>query len=145
MKKFIFVLKEGTSEGLFDKYPALPPPDIQNSTTPPYAPGDPIEAVVVNASNRAEDISLVRNQGIGVYDDMEPAPDNVPSVDTPSDDTLFEGHTLGWGGIDIHAVVAQNHNEPSFKNVWSPTKDFETRGLHSSYLPMFLQVLKIFG
>ena len=26
-----------------------------------------------------------------------------------------------------------------------PSKDFETRGLHSSYLPMFLQVLKIFG
>ena len=27
----------------------------------------------------------------------------------------------------------------------SRSKDFETRGLHSSYLPIFLQVLKKFG
>ena len=38
---------------------------------------------------------LVRNQGMEVDYDMEPAPENVPSVNTPSADILFEGHT--WG------------------------------------------------
>ena len=51
-----------------------------------------------------------------VDDDMEPSPENVPSVDTPAADTLFEGHTWGWDGIDLHDVVSQNQNEPSFKN-----------------------------
>ena len=44
---------------------------------------------------------------------MEPAPDNVPLVETPAADTLFEGHTWERDVIDRRAVVAQNHNEPS--------------------------------
>ena len=51
---------------------------------------------------------------------MEPPPKNVPLVDTPASETLFEEHTWGWRGIDCRAVVAHNHNEPSLKNVWSP-------------------------
>ena len=51
---------------------------------------------------------------------MEPAPDNVPLVVTFAIDTLFEGQTWGWDGIDFHAVAAQNQNDPSFKNVWIP-------------------------
>ena len=47
---------------------------------------------------------------------MEPSPNNVPLVDTPAADTLFEGNTWGWDVIDSHAMVSQNHNEPSFKN-----------------------------
>ena len=54
-----------------------------------------------------------------VDDDMEPDPNNVLLVDTPSVDTLFEGQKLGWDGIDQRAVVAHNQNELSFK-VWSP-------------------------
>ena len=42
----------------------LKPPEIQNSTAPPSAPGDPIEAGVFNAPNLPEDISLVGNQGL---------------------------------------------------------------------------------
>ena len=60
-------------------------------TAPPSAPGDPIEAGFFNTSNRAEDISLVRNQGLEVDDDMEPSRKNFPSVDTSAADTLFEG------------------------------------------------------
>ena len=51
---------------------------------------------------------------------MEPAPDNVPSIENPAADTLFEGQTWGWDGIDHRSMVAQNHNEPSFKNDWIP-------------------------
>ena len=42
---------------------------------------------------------------------MESSTKNVPSVETPSADTLFEGQTWGWDGIDRRAVVAQNQNE----------------------------------
>ena len=68
----------GASEGLFEKEPAPPPSEIQNSTAPPSDPGDLIESGVFNASNWAEDSALVRNQRMEVYYDMEPAPDNVP-------------------------------------------------------------------
>ena len=47
---------------------------------------------------------------------MDSAPENVPSVETPFVDTLFEGQTCGWDGIDRRDVVAQNQNELSFKN-----------------------------
>ena len=46
------------------------PPEIQNLTAPSSAPGDPIEAGIFNASNWAEEISLVRNQGREVHDGM---------------------------------------------------------------------------
>ena len=61
-KRFAVVHKEGPSEGLSEKEPAPPPPEIQNSSAPPYAPEDPIEAGVFNASNWTEDIALVRNR-----------------------------------------------------------------------------------
>ena len=67
------------------------PPEIHNSTAPLYSLGDPIEAGVFNASNRAEEISLLRNQGLEVYDDTEPAPEKFPLVSNSAADTLFEG------------------------------------------------------
>ena len=71
-KRFAVVREEGPDEGLFDKEPAPPSPEIQNLITPPSAPGDHIAAGVFDASNRAEDIALVSNQGMEVDDDMEP-------------------------------------------------------------------------
>ena len=105
-KRFMVVWEEGPAEGLFGKEPAPPPPEIHNSTAPPSAPGDPIEAGIFNASNQAEDIALISNQGLEVDDDMEPAPKNVPLVENPAADTLFEGQTWRWDGIDHRAVVA---------------------------------------
>ena len=92
-RSFAVAQEEILEEGIFDKDPDPPPPYTQNSTAPPSSPGDPIEDGVLNASNQAEDIALVRNWGLEVDDDMEPAPDNVPLVDTPAADTLFEGYT----------------------------------------------------
>ena len=102
------VQEEGASEGLFDKYPAPPPQEIHNLTAPLSAPGHPIESGVFNASNRAEDIYLVRNQVLEVDYDMKSSPENVPLVDTHAAEKMFEGHTWGWDGIDLPAVVAQN-------------------------------------
>ena len=64
---------------------------------------------------------------------MEPAPKNVPLVDTPDADTLFEGQTWRLGGIDFLAVVSQNHNDHSFKNGWRPQS--------LSYIGIFLHCL----
>ena len=105
-KSFTVVWEDIPSEDLFEKEPAPPPSEIQNSTATPSALGDHIQAGVFNASNRSEYISLVGNQGLYVDDNLEPAPNNVPLVDTPAADTLFEGHTWGWDGIDRRDVVA---------------------------------------
>ena len=56
------------------------------------------------------------NQELDVNGDMELAPKNVTLVENYAAETLFEGHTWGWDGINQHAVVAHNQNEPSFKN-----------------------------
>ena len=45
-----------------------------------------------------------------VDNEMLPAPNNVPLVDTPDDDTLFEGKTWWWDGIDIRDVAENNQN-----------------------------------
>ena len=45
---------------------------------------------------------------------LEPDLYNFPLVDTPVDDTLFEGQTWGWDSIDRRAVVVHNQNDPSF-------------------------------
>ena len=127
------VREEGPDEGLFDKDPAPPQPEIENSAASPSAPGHPIEAGVFNTSNRAEYISLVRNQGLEVYDDVEPFPNNLSLVSTTAADTLIERQTWGWDGIDRRTLVAQNHNDPSFKNGW----------IHQSlyYIVIFLQCI----
>ena len=83
-KSFAVVWEEGPAEGLFVKYPGPHLPEIQNSTTPPYSPGDPIEAFIFNAYNQSEEIVLVSNQGLEVDDDMESSPNNVPLVYTPT-------------------------------------------------------------
>ena len=109
-KRFTVIREEGPSEGLFDKDPAPPTPDIHNLTAPPSPPGDPIEAGVFNASNKSEKIALFRNQELEVGDDTEPSPNNVPLADTPDSDTLFEGQTWGCNDIDLWAVAAHNQN-----------------------------------
>ena len=57
-KSFAVVLDEGGSEDLFDKEPDPHPPEIQNSTALPSAPGELIEAGIFNASRRvpAQDV-----------------------------------------------------------------------------------------
>ena len=61
-KRFVVFQEEGPDEGLFNKEPDPPPPEINNLTAPPSAPWEPIESGVFNASNQAEDIALVRNR-----------------------------------------------------------------------------------
>ena len=66
---------------------------------------------------------------------MEPTPENITLIDTPSDETLFEGQTWGQYGVDHRAVISQNQNEPSFKNGWNPQS--------LSYIKIFLHCLPL--
>ena len=81
-KSFTIVWEEGPAKVLSDKDPAPPPPEINNLAAPPFTSEDSIEAVFFNSSNWTEYISLVRNQGLDVDDDMEPEPNNFPLVHT---------------------------------------------------------------
>ena len=68
--------------------------------------GDEIEATIFYANNCAEDIAMVRNQGLYVDDDNDPAPENVPTG-TATDD---QGQEWGWSGTcNRTAAAAQNH------------------------------------
>ena len=60
-KRFMVVWEEWPDAGLFDKNPASPPPEIQDSTSPPSASGGSIEAGVFNTSNWGKYIDLVSN------------------------------------------------------------------------------------
>ena len=63
-KRFAVFQEEGPAEGLFEKEPAPPPPEIHNLTAPPSALGDPIEDGIFNFFNKSEYIPLLINQGL---------------------------------------------------------------------------------
>ena len=69
----------------------------------------------------------------------------IPPLEVP-----LSTQGLVLSGIPGHQVVFCGRISVVVSSVvrrilWCGSKDFETRGLHSSYLPMFLQVLKRFG
>ena len=66
---------------------------------------------------------------------MEISPKNAPLVENTAADTLFEGQTRGWNGINHRDVVSQNQNYPSFKNGWSTQR--------LSYIDVFLHCLPL--
>ena len=101
-KRFVVIQEEGIYEGLFDKEPVTTPLEIHNSTAPPSAPGEPIEAGVFNASNWVEEMYFICDKGMKVDDDMEPAPKNVPLLDTPNNEAcLRDGHGDGMSSIAV--------------------------------------------
>ena len=57
--------------------------------------GEEIEAAVFHAKNCAEDIALVRNQGLMVDDNNDPAPENIP---VPGLIETNNESSWGWDG-----------------------------------------------
>ena len=55
-----------------------------------------IDPTVLHSGNRAEDITLVRAQGLVVDDDNDPAPENIPDANKPEADT--PNGKWEWGG-----------------------------------------------
>ena len=88
-----------------------------------------------SASNRAEDIALVRNQGHEVDDDNDPAPENIPSPNTrlPNGSVLYDDQAWAWDGIDQMTSAYPDKPKPSFKRGWSPQG--------KTYMDIFLHCL----
>ena len=78
---FVVVLQEGHHEALWVSSLSSPPSPL--SVTAPTEEENPIDSSIFQASNRAEDIAMVRNQGFSVDDDNEPVEENIPTAETP--------------------------------------------------------------
>ncbi len=67
------------------------------------------------------DIDFVRNQGLVVDDDNEPAPENVPQKQVIFVG-LFDIQRWGFDGINCKAASVPINLSPCFQSGWSPKK-----------------------
>ena len=134
-RKFTKVTAEGPEDRIWDERST-------NSTAAAAAVGEegddrgaPIDESVFGAGNRAEDIALVRNQGLAVDDDNDPAPENVPlpNAPAPNGSVLYDDQTWEWDGIDRMTSAYPDKPDASFKKGWSPRD--------KSYMEIFLHCL----
>ena len=78
-----------------------------------------LDITIFQSSNGAEDISIIRNQGIEVHDDNGPIPENIPVTGSPSTSTegLNDTWTWQWDGIDCCQIITPENEEPSITNM----------------------------
>ena len=98
VKRWVKVMEEGAAADFFDAPPTVTPED-EAVPTPNITEdeGEPIPEQVFNLTgSSAEDIMHVRRLGLGVDDDNEPAPENIPT-NGPTEDTA---QVWGWNGIN---------------------------------------------
>ena len=98
-KRWATALNERDASKYFDRPLTLPNEDEDNGDTNPNLEdeGEDIEERFFQLSGtNAEDVAHVRSLGLGVDDDNQPAPENVPT-DAPTEDT---NQTWGWDGVD---------------------------------------------
>ena len=77
-----------------------------------------IDNIVLQAGNNSEDIANVRAMGLGVDDDNEPAPENVPTTESRDEVAMrIASQSWGWNGIDNRAITVATDVKPSMKNV----------------------------
>ena len=117
------MLEQGPGHLLWDDVggAAAPLPGGPNVNTA-NEQGEEITEFVFNAQNRSEDIALIRNMGFKVDDENNPAPENIPTANTPrpNGDDLYEGQDWGWDGIDHRAMMQGSlYNNPKFTNDWT--------------------------
>ncbi len=101
--------------------------------------GEEIAEFVFNAQNWVEDIALIWDIGFMVNDDNEPAPENVPTDDTPpvNGEALLEGRSGGETALIAKQFLQGSmYNGPMFANEWFPNgKPFIDIFLH--FLPCY--------
>ncbi len=106
-KRFCVVKHEGNPDGFFDN-------DHVQETVAMDDDGNfvpEIDPQVFSATNRAEDIALVRNQGYDVDDDNEPAPENVPDATALLHSTM-QGYLKASAGVSITMSIQWNFMVP---------------------------------
>ena len=91
-----------------------------------------IDGHIFNASNCAEDIAMVRNQGLDVDCDNEPAPENLPEVGDAINLQNPPVQQWGWDGQCNRAVTAAQNHRPSIIGIHGVMLEV------ISYVSMFL-------
>ncbi len=130
-KHYVTVLREGPPALFFDQpsNPASPASSRGEESHDVSENNDDAGEIELDSSifhptgSRAEDVALVRNQGLEVDDDNEPAPENIPTNyanEVPLTTSLYPGQRWGWDGIDQREVAIQTKNGAGFENGWSP-------------------------
>ncbi len=114
-RKFCNVLREGPEDLFFEDEA------INASNVGEEDDENEIEEVVFSSGNRMEDIEFVRNQGLLVDDDNDPAPENIPQQQV-SFATLFDDQSWGCNRIHGRASSVPFNQEPSFQGGWRPAK-----------------------
>ena len=111
VERWVKVKKEGAEEHLFDK----DQPRDESGDEPEVEDGQELQPSIFRATGVAEDIAMVRAQGLDVDDDNEPAPENVPTGETTRTrqaNGIYEGQQFGWDGVD-HRARAGHHDLPA--------------------------------
>ena len=81
------------------------------------------EKVLLRTGDLDEDISRIRELGLEVDDDREPAPENIPTLTTPARDpvtSLYHGQSWGWDGSCQRTLTTPTKQKAGFHHNWSP-------------------------
>eukprot|EP00559_Dactyliosolen_fragilissimus_P002711 CAMPEP_0184872744 /NCGR_PEP_ID=MMETSP0580-20130426/41459_1 /TAXON_ID=1118495 /ORGANISM="Dactyliosolen fragilissimus" /LENGTH=665 /DNA_ID=CAMNT_0027375583 /DNA_START=1012 /DNA_END=3007 /DNA_ORIENTATION=+ len=130
VKRWVKVVTEGAAEHIFrDEEEENPTTDNPNEKE---AEGAVIDDNVFRAGGHAEDIALVRAQGLDVDDDNLPAPENIP-IATTSNTTDDSHQEIGWGwsGIDHRKQLNISEVRANISGITSDAME------HVSFVRMF--------
>ena len=95
VKRWAKIVVEGDPSGYFDAPLPTPP---QESTAQEAVEEEEIpDRVFQTNGTNEEDIAFVRSLGLGVDDDNDPAPENIPNDDGEEQNV---NQSWGWNGID---------------------------------------------
>ena len=114
--KFLSITAEGDPNEFFDTTPT-PAPQANENTTPAQQDDIIDDPATANPTGRAEDIALVRNQGLDVDDDNEPAPENVPITGVLTDLSVEGLYPSQAWGVDTYVDPLQSRGysrQPTF-------------------------------
>ena len=115
VKRWARIETEGAPEHFFERPQAMLPEDsVVARRAVLDTPVQDIESNIFHAGNCAEDIAMVRNQGLMVDDDNEPAPENIP---VPGTVEVDNGGTWGWDGTCKRKITGAVNHRPSINSL----------------------------
>ena len=118
------VIMEGAEEHIFDiSNKGTPGATAGANNTPVEEEGTPISTGILHSQNRPEDIVAVRNQGLDVDCDDEPAPENIPD---DADAEQQHGQSWGWAGQCHRATSGAQNHRPSIVGIHGITLEVIT-------------------
>ena len=131
VQRWVKIVKEGGEDQLFESENGTTQVEGEEANA---TPSFELPPAIYHATGVAEDIAMVRAQGLDVDDDNEPAPENVPSPNKTGTEKLpnglYQGQIFGWNGVDHRAK--EGHHDMDAKMKGMPDINFV------SHIQMFL-------